>query len=261
MTIDYPRMTRSDVRDFVDTVVRPGATADTVEAFFVRNEFAPVSPEEKRIVELVRSMVLACGVGTDVRTEPIEAEYSGEVHTLLDTWPDEAIGDERFWTYLSARFFWEFVKIRQASAWSAAVGEPSNLSLPDSEKQKLERYFVGRDHYQLPLRMYLRGQAIRDGRDYSLALVEGTDFWRSQILGVRTSAYPPLARSVVTAQKMVGLNVKEQRPPGTQVNRLRANIEFARLDEAECDALVKPIWVTPPAVPAKKSSTAKKKPT
>lgn len=246
MTNNYPLLRRSDVRDFVDTVVRPGATPDTVEAFFIRNEFAPVTPQEKKIVRLVQSIVSDCAEFTDKQVEPVEAKYSGDVHALLDTWPDEAIGDERFWSYLSTRFFWQFVKIRQAGAWSAAVGEPSNPDNPESEKEKLERYLVGRDHYQLPLRMYLRGQAIKNGDDYSLATVDGTDFWRSQILGVRTSAYPPLARSVVAHQKVIGLNVEEQRPPGKQVNRLRANIEFATLNEPECDALVEPIWHAPP---------------
>jgi hypothetical protein len=93
--------------------------------------------------------------------------------------------------------------------------------------------------------MYLRGQAIRKGEDYSLATVEGTDFWRSQVLGVRTSVYPPLARSVVSRQSDKQLSVNDQRPPGRKVNRLRANIEFALLNDEETMELVESIWVAP----------------
>lgn len=250
----YPRLSRADVRDFVDSVVRFGATKDTVEAFFVHIEFPPISIAERPIVDLVETIVLEAKELNGLDAEPIEAKFSGQVHSLLDTWPDEAIGDEQFWSYLGTRFFWEFTKIRQSSAWAAVTGAPSNPTNPDSEKQKLERYLVGRDHYQIPLRMYLRGQSVRNGDDYSLTTVDGTDFWRSQVLGVRTSVYPPLARSVVSRQKTIGLDIEDQRPAGRLVNRLRANLEFAVLDEAEADSLVEPLWKASSDGIAKKTS-------
>ena len=251
-------MNKEDLRDYVDSVVAPSATSESVEGFFTRKEYPPLTPIERALESLVDRMMEACDDKSDDKVESVEASFSGELHGLLDSLPDEALGDERYWTYLAARVFWRFVRVRQRNAWEAARGEPRNPELPESEKQKLERYLLGKDHYQLPLRMYLRGQAIRDGEDYSLASVEGTDFWRSQVLGVRTCVYPPLARSVVRRQSETELSVTDQRPPGRKVNRLRANIEFARLNDDEAMDLVEPLWVAPPPGTEPKKKAAKK---
>ena len=140
-----------------------------------------------------------------------------------------------------------FIQIRQRRSWKAAQGSGSEKNERDNsgeavEHYPLERYFVGKDHYQLPLRMYLRAQAIRDGEDFSLAEVPGTDFWRSQILGVRTSAYPSLAKAVVSCQKQEELSISDQRPVGRDVNRIRVNIDFFYHTPAETMAIIQPMW-------------------
>ena len=242
MSVKHPRLSRSDIREFIDSVVALGATNESVEAFFLHRNFPPASSQENQIADLVSKMITECGENRDRAIESVEAKYSAEVFQLIELWPDEAIGDEGCWNYLSTRFFWQFVQYRQTGAWKRAMGEVSEPDEQDSEKRKLEVYFIGKDHYQIPLRMYLRGQAIRTGDDFDLALTPGTDFWRSQILGVRTSVYPPLARSVVALQRERSLSIEDQRPPGRRINRLRANIEFALHSEAEAEILVNPIW-------------------
>lgn len=266
MHSDHPRLTPADVRDFVDVVVRQGVSEDAVKGFFIRKGFPDVTPDEKKLAQLVDEIVRSCGSDSDRNTESVEAAFSARVFGLLDLFDDVALGDEGYWSYLAVRFFWKFVAIRQRSAWLAAVGEPRNPDQPDSERQKLERYLIGKDHYQIPLRMYLRAQSVRGpDEDFSLTEVPGTDFWRSQILGVRTSVYPSLARSVASEQKLKELNVEEQRPPGRMVNRLRANIEFTRHEEGEARALVEAIWVassteskSASSKPVKKPATSKK---
>lgn len=242
MSVQYPKMTISDVRDFLDTVVLYQISDDAVSGFFLRKGYPAPSQQEDAIINLVWEIMKAAGGETDVNLETVEAEFSGRVHALLDEFDDAALGDVDFWSYLAVRFFWPFVHARQHASWSAAEGKPTDPDRPDAEKLKLERYLIGRDHYQIPLRMYLRGQAIKDGDDYSLAEVPGTDFWRSQILGVRTSHYPSLARAVVRTQKDRELGVEEQRPPGRRVNRLRSNIEFAQRTDEENEELVSDLW-------------------
>ena len=258
MSQNYPRLTRADVRNFVDTVVQSGVSEESVRAFFIQREFPPITPRERLVQDLVSRIVQELGDNTGQEVEIAEAKYSAEVFQLLDSMGDAALGDEAFWSYLAVRFFWPFIYRRQHNAWLAAAGKPRNVEEPEHEKQKLERYFIGKDHYQIPLRMYLRAQAIKDGDDFSLAEVPGTDFWRSQILGVRTSVYPPLARSVARNQLAKDYDIKQQRPLGRRVNRLRANIEFAQVTETEANEIVSAIWQVSDAEMAEASAAKTK---
>jgi hypothetical protein len=90
--------------------------------------------------------------------------------------------------------------------------------------------------------MYLKAQAIRNDEDFSLAEIPGTDFWRSQILGVKTSAYPSLAKAVVGCQGEQELSIADQRPVGRDVNRMRVNIDFFDYSPEEAMAIIEPIW-------------------
>lgn len=267
----HPRLTVFEVRDFVDAVVANRVSEDAVSGFFQRKEMPAPTDLERAVIDLVSEMMAATAGQVDEKVEKIEAAYSGRVHSLLDEFDDVALGDVDFWSYLAIRFFWPFIHARQRASWLAAEGQPGDLDRPEDEKLKLERYLIGKDHYQIPLRMYLRGQSIKDDHDYSLAEVPGTDFWRSQILGVRTSHYPRLARVVVRTQMERDLNVSEQRPPGRRINRLRSNIEFAQRSEVDNENLVADLWVVTEAdekaslmkkavkTTAKKSSAKSKK--
>ena len=254
--MNHPRLSVSEVRDFIDTVVSNQISDDAVSAFFQRKEMPSVTEREESIVRLVAEMMVVAAGDIDEKLEKVEAAFSGRVHSLLDEFEDAALGDVDFWSYVAVRFFWPFIHARQRASWLAAEGQPNDSDRPDEEKLKLERYLTGKDHYQIPLRMYLRGQSIKDDLDYSLAEVPGTDFWRSQILGVRTSHYPSLARVVVRTQKERDLNVNQQRPPGRRINRLRSNIEFARRSEADNENLVSDLWVVTEA--DEKASAMKK---
>lgn len=246
MNTNYPQLTISEVRDFVDSVVRLKVSREAVEGFFLRKNYPAISSDERKIEELVTVIVTECQQKLNSELEPIEARFSSQVFKLLDVIDDAALGDEKFWSYVAVRFFWPFIHLRQNSAWLAAEGKPQDPNEQDSEKLKLERYLIGKDHYQLPLRMYLRAQSIQFENDFDLSEVPGTDFWRSQILGVRTSVYPPFARSVAKAQREMELDVQAQRPPGRRVNRLRANLEMACFTEVEAWEIVRPLWEIKP---------------
>lgn len=240
----YPRLARPDVREFVTRVVQHHLNAAAVSQFLsgkgLDDELMPL-PEVESLVE---ELIAACGTQNDMALESVEAKFCGRVHQLLDGLPDEALGDAEFWSYLAVRYFWRFIARRQHAAWVKVLGEDVDEESAESEGVKLERYLVGKDHYQIPLRMYLRGQAIREADDYALSDIDSgsTDFWRSQVLGVRTSAYPPLARALVSVQSEARLNVEEQRPSGRRLNRLRANIDFTLHSQDEALPIVQDLW-------------------
>jgi len=241
----HPRLSRNDVREFIDTVVINDPDDTAVKGFLIGKEIDDSKFTNRPLDAAVASLLDDCKDQRNSALEVIEARHSGNVYVAIERFGDEALGDEEFWSYLAVRYFWRFISYRQASAWRSAQGEPSDPEEPESEKAKLERYLRGHDHYQIPLRMYLRAQAVRDGDDYALTDIDGggTDFWRSQVLGVRTGAYPSLARSVARAQSLAQLNVEDQRPPGRRVNRLRANLDFILHGDAEAAAAIDGLWM------------------
>jgi hypothetical protein len=245
MEATYPRLTQADVREFIETVVRSDPSDMAVLGFLNRRGLDDPKFANARLTEVVTSLLADCGQERNKALEPVEAKHCGPVHRALSLFPDEALGDEQFWSWLAVRHFWRFISYRQENAWRKARGEPADPNAPHSEAAKLERYIRGADHYQIPLRLYLRAEAVRNGDDYALTSIDGggTDFWRSQILGVRTSAYPPLARAVARAQSIAKLNVDDQRPPGRRVNRLRVNIDFILHDDDESDDAIEPLWL------------------
>jgi hypothetical protein len=244
MTSTHPRLDHSSVREFVDTVVSQAPDEGAVQGFLLHKNIDDVGWRNRHLEQAVAALLLDCGVLRNKDLEPIEAKHCGAVYEAISRFDDEALGDENFWSYLAVRYFWEFISYRQEAAWRSAQGEAADPNQPDSEKAKLERYIIGKDHYQLPLRMYLRAQAVGDGDDFSLTGIEegGTDFWRSQILGVRTSWYPSLARSVVRAQRESKLNVDEQRPSGRRINRQRANFDFILHTDDEAAVAIAGLW-------------------
>ncbi len=245
MSFEHPRLEPAQVRDFIDKVVSRGSiNEDAVRGFLVRLGVGEIE-EAAAIDRVVRDIVDDCGTLVGQALEPVEARHCRAVFDVLDPIPPSALGDVAFWSFLAVRHFWPFIARRQHAAWTAVRGQPGNPDEPQSERQKLERYVIGKDHYQLPLRMYLRAQAVRDVDDFSLTEIDGggTDFWRSQVLGVRTSLYPSVARSVARAQADQQLDIDGQRPPGRRVNRLRANIEFIDYSDNEAMSLIEPLWL------------------
>jgi hypothetical protein len=264
------RLSRLEAKQFLDDVVRPGVSDTAVETFFNALGFDVASAEELRLVKLVDEMIAAAGSLHNDALEPVEGAFSSPVFRLIEaSFSDEDIGDEQFWTYISVRFFWRFVARRQRTSWHKAEGSVPKDDSIETSVLSLERYLIGADHYQIPLRMYLRAQSVISNEDTidaeGLAAVPGTDFWRSQILAVRTSHFPLLARCVVRLQKELTLSIEEQRPAGRLINRLRNNIEFAALSEEECAEIAGSIWgrdadgtpKTSPKRPTRRSSTKK----
>ena len=261
----YPILSHSDVSDFVDIVVRAAPDEEAVRGFLLQRGIKDAGFENEILEEVVAGLLKNSGSQLNSQLEPTEGQFCGPVYQAIERFDDEALGDEDFWSYLAVRYFWRFISLRQNNAWLDVQGKSGREDEGDREKVKLERYIRGRDHYQIPLRMYLRAQAVGHGKDFDLAAIEGgsTDFWRSQVLGVRTSAYPPLARTVARSQEATRLDIEGQRPAGRRVNRLRANVDFVLHGDDDAAAAISGLWLVTEEdlanAAAKKSATKKAK--
>lgn len=188
----------------------------------------------------------------DRRLESLEAEFSAPVHDAIAGLPMVALGDVEFWTYLAVRFFWRFIQRRQRSSLPFAKPIKAKAAAPEAadapEKLPIARYLIGKDHYQIPLRMFLRAQAVGTGDGFLAEhpIENGTDFWRSHVLGVRTSAYPAWARAVVAAQSRTGLDTDGARQSAKRINRIRANVSMALHEDEEAAEIVESLWRAKP---------------
>jgi len=260
----YPILSRDHVRAFVtEVLIREDLCQELVDEFLDQHAL--------RISTLSTSTAATVGKElhdaaiesghTDKALEPIESQFSGPVFDAMTSFPLEALGSIDFWTYVSAKHFWGFVVLRQRDALikvrRAILGHL--LATPDPESEEhaedpegaenesrfpLERYVIGRDHYQIPLRLFLRAQAVGGEQTFldDHFVAKGTDFWRSHVLGVRTGAYPNWSRPLVEAQAKQGFTIKAQREPAKAINRIRANVSPILHTEEEAAAIVTPLW-------------------
>jgi hypothetical protein len=251
--VTHPTLSADGVSRFVtEILVREDIDEDRVTTFLAEHAENLDSidlTEVDAVGASIAAVAMERGV-TDRKLESLENEFAGPVHAAMSALPLEALGDVRFWSFCAARCFWRFILLRQHKSvieGRRRVVRSMLESSPDEGERvlPLNRYVLGRDHYQIPLRLFLRAQAVGDDQDFldEHLLPEGTDFWRSHILGVRTGAYPTWARALVEAQYEQQLKIEEQRPPARRINRLRVNVSPILHDESEAAAIIAPYWV------------------
>ena len=117
MAMTHPRLSRTDVREFIDIVVASEPDDTAVKGFLVGKEIDESGFANRQLEAAVRSLVDDCGSDRDSVLEAVEARHCGAVHVAIERFSDEALGDEEFWSYLAVRYFWRFISYRQASAW------------------------------------------------------------------------------------------------------------------------------------------------
>lgn len=160
--------------------------------------------------------------------EAFEGRFSGAVHAALMDMPIEALDDPGFWRYLSLDHFWWFVAEREAPA----IRRGNVMTYVDGGKECV------------PFRMFLRGQAVRSGDDYSLAgaLPKAADFWRSHVLRVKTGTAPALTRSFARLHSEKQMVSDDLRAYARRVNRLWSNVVFHVWEEDECDHVLRELY-------------------
>lgn len=187
-------------------------------------------------IEDLKTRYLAfLGSGEGEQPEVFEGLAAGDLHRALRDLPIDVLDDPGFWRYVSVAKLWWFIEAREAGP----IGRGNHMTYIDG----------GRPTECVPLRMFLRAQAVRDGEDYSLAwsMKNATDFWRSHVIRVQTGTAPPLARSFASLQKDVRMpSTPELRPFARRLNRLWSNVVLTSLDEDEAATLLQELYDTRP---------------
>jgi hypothetical protein len=166
---------------------------------------------------------LAATTAPDLDEDQFEGAMSIRLFEALSDCPVEMLDDPSFWAYLAAGPLWFFVRWREN---------------PDKRQRDVyQEYLDGRvNHACVPLRMFLRAQAVAAAAGPSLAadVTKGTDFWRSHIIRVKTGAMPDLARAVTAQQRDARMTVRPLREYAKRINRRWSNQVIYVLDDDEC---------------------------
>lgn len=158
--------------------------------------------------------------------DQFEGLISGQLHAVFRSYDVETLDDPGFWAWLSTGPLWFFVRWRE---------NPN-----ERKREGYEKYVNGRASQEcVPLRMFLRAQAIERDGDYDLAasIPRGVDFWRSHVLRVRTGAKKELARAIAQEQRDDRLTVKPVREYAKRVNRRWSNQVLYLLNDQESRTL------------------------
>lgn len=226
----YPILTRSKTEGLARDLVRGDHTPNwELERSWIGSGLEiDLDPIGETMTQMRTAFEQRDAKGASSTPEAFEGRFAGDVHRALRELPIEALDDPGFWRYLSLAEFWWFVAIREAGA----IARGNVMTYVDGGKECV------------PFRMFLRGQAVRDGDDYALAgaLPRSADFWRSHVLRVRTGTAPPLARAFARLQLQRSMTSDEVRPFARRMNRLWTNVVFHTWSDDDCDQLLAELY-------------------
>jgi len=165
-----------------------------------------------------------------VDKDKLEGEICSLVYKALEHVPVEILDDPGFWRFIGIRYFWSFTLWRESSALA---------------KNNIATYFSAKSSSEsIPLRLYLRAQAMRDANgNFSLAeaVPEGTDFWRSHIIRVRTGRARVLAQAFAKLQSSDRMMTDELRQFARRLNRQWSNVIMLDYDDKQSSDILKEI--------------------
>ena len=237
-------------------VERPGEPLDVtpVVKVFGDGDDLDEAPLEQAVAQLVdevrRQKAGGKLVATDVVSRSFDAMAAKALHRAIPADAD-VVGRFEFWiwlavTHLREVIVWRFPgRLRDAATGSRVPTNPNNFGLGPGRRSRVENY---------PYKLWMRADCARmdDGEPYRYAERGDVDFWTSHVMRQGYAAYRGLARALVRFQFPDELEGKPrlfagEEKDGTQgmrtlaklLKRLQANVEFALLDEAEADALIR----------------------
>ena len=241
----YPTLTYSKTDELVALLVTDNATSVAPSiAWIGAGDEVDLGPLDNAVEELRDQYLEFQASGDGSQPEVFEGQAAGKLHHALRDLPVEVLDDPGFWRYVSLAKLWWFIEDRE----SGPIGRGNHMTYVDG----------GHPTECVPLRMFLRAQAIRDDDDYSLAssMKNATDFWRSHVIRVKTSTAPPLARSFASMQSEVRMPTDELRPFARRVNRMWSNVVLNRLDEDEASGVMKELYESKPTSQAADDSVS-----
>jgi hypothetical protein len=158
--------------------------------------------------------------------DQFEGSCAAKLHRAIKDLSIEVLDDPGFWAYVATGPLWFLTKWRE----DPTIRNPEGYHL----------YVDGtKADACVPLRMFLRAQAIELDGDYSLAsaIPAGVDFWRSHVLRVRTGGKKDLARAVAIEQRDRRMTVDPVREYAKRVNRRWSNQVIQVLDASDCQEI------------------------
>lgn len=158
----------------------------------------------------------------------LEGQLAGYLHRILRGLPTQVLDDPGFWRYVTFVDLWAFVVWREAERFDKGPGT-------------YVKYVDGINPTEcVATRMYLRGQAVRDGDDYSLAVIpKATDFYRSHLLRVSVGAAPAVARAFAREHKAERMPTDQLRDFARRLNRHATNLVLPILTDDEGRDLIR----------------------
>jgi len=163
----------------------------------------------------------------DVDRDREEGRAALALYEALSHVPIEVLDDPGFWRFLALRYFWDFIRWREAKPFANGnIGKYVNG--------------VSSTESVLP-RMYLRAKALDGASDPSLAwaLESATDFWRSHVIRVQTGSAPAVTAAFARSQRDARLGTDNGlRELAKLLNRSWTNIVMHVYDEIEAAAFI-----------------------
>ena len=159
----------------------------------------------------------------------IEGRFAVLAYPWFSSIQIEILDDPGFWRYISLKYFWWFISVREATPISNGnVNSLVDAALPAE---------------QIPLRMFLRAKAVDVDGDASLAgqLSHSADFWRSHVKRVRLGSAPAVSRKFAEAKLNDAgklLTTNPLRRVARQLNRTWANTNLDLYSEDDAQMLI-----------------------
>jgi hypothetical protein len=186
-------------------------------------DLRPIAQTAKEITEEARAW-------TDSDRDRFEGKVSTQLLGRLSHVPIEVLDDRGFWRFVSLRYFWEFIAWREEG--------------PFSKGNYLKYVDASTNTESVLPRMYLRARAVGGPThaDVAAGVPNGTDFWRSHVLRVRTGSAAPVTRAFATKQAEDRLATDPLRQAARRLNRTWTNVVLHLYQEAEAAAVIETIW-------------------
>lgn len=242
MSNRYPTINKSDVRELADQFAAGEAPAVEPKVGWVGlGEDVDLHVLEQAIEPFQAE--LAAAAPTPEQIEVFEGRLAAVVHAALAELPTQVLDDRGFWRFLAMKYFWWFISWRE----DGPIKNGNVATYVDGTQPVMA----------IPSRLFLRGQAVLNGDDYSpsAALERSTDFWRSHVLRVRVGSAPPLTRAFVRLQSEKKMKTDPVlRPYARRLNRTWTNVVLHMYDEDEAYDLLTELYdatvLPPPTGPA-----------
>lgn len=226
----YPSISRSKAQELATAHL--GAPSIQLDDDIIWEGDGPemdLGPIAELAASLHDSWTQLCEEETSPDRDLFEGHVGAQLHKVLTDagLPWSALDDPGLWRYLTLAHLWWFVKWRQERTFAS------------EDWGKYRKYVDGTNPTEcVVLRAFLRGQLTEPTYELATAIHDGTDFWRSHVIRVRTGSSPTLARAFAAEQRDHRMATSELRPFARRLNRVWTNVILHTYEDMEAASLI-----------------------